>query len=317
MNELEEVRVFITLVECHSASKAAEKLGVANSAISRRMKALEERLGVQLLQRTTRTMHLTDDGQIYYERCKRLLDEWNDAEQEVMQSATALTGNIHVSMPLSLGISHLSPIIADFMLENPGVSVNLDLSDRRVDVIEDGFDIVFRIGHLEDSSLIARQVTQVRHMVYCSPQLAEQYGPFDTPNDLRKIPTFGYSNLRHPGRWPYTAPDGAKGEIRLSPKILSNNGEALMAAAERNLGAGCQPTFILHEAFSSGRLVPLLTDYQWFGMNLYAVYPRARHLSRRVRALLDYVIERLGKRPYWDDCLEAISEAQKPANHAP
>ena len=118
MSELEEVRVFVTLVECHSASKAAERLGVANSAISRRMKALEERLGVQLLQRTTRTMHLTDDGQLYYERCRKLLDDWNDAEQEVMQSATLLSGNITVSMPLSLGISQLSPIIADFMSEH-------------------------------------------------------------------------------------------------------------------------------------------------------------------------------------------------------
>lgn len=127
MNELEEVRVFVTLVESNSASRAAEKLGVANSAISRRMKALEERLGVQLLQRTTRTMHLTDDGRLYFERCKRLLDEWEDAEQEVMQSANELTGNIHVSMPLSLGISHLSPIIVDFMSEHPSVSVHLDL----------------------------------------------------------------------------------------------------------------------------------------------------------------------------------------------
>ena len=165
MNELEEVRVFVTLVECHSASKAAEKLGVANSAISRRMKALEERLGVQLLQRTTRTMHLTDDGQLYYDRCRKLLDDWNDAEQEVMQSATLLSGNITVSMPLSLGISQLSPIIADFMSEHPGVTVNFDLSDRRVDVIEDGFDLVFRIGHLEDSTLSAREVTRVRAIV--------------------------------------------------------------------------------------------------------------------------------------------------------
>lgn len=303
MNELEEVRVFVTLVECHSASKAAEKLGVANSAISRRMKALEERLGVQLLQRTTRTMHLTDDGQVYYERCRRLLDEWNDAEQEVMQSATTLSGNIHVSMPLSLGISHLSPIIADFMVEHPGVKVSLDLSDRRVDLIEDGFDIVFRIGHLEDSSLIARRVTRVRHMVYCSPEFEQRYGPFHTPEDLSGIPILGYSNLRYPGRWPYVAPDGSEGEVRLTPDILSNNGEALIAAAERGLGAGCQPTFILHEAFHDGRLIPVLKDYEWYGMNLYAVYPRSRHLSRRVRALIDYVIDRLGHEPYWDDCI--------------
>jgi len=306
MNELEEVRVFVTLVECHSASKAAEKLGVANSAISRRMKALEERLGVQLLQRTTRTMHLTDDGQLYYDRCRKLLDDWNDAEQEVMQSATQLSGNIHVSMPLSLGISQLAPIITDFMSEHPEVTVNFDLSDRRVDVIEDGFDLVFRIGHLEDSTLIARKVTRVRHMVYCSPDFVKKYGPFTTPDDLQGVPAFGYSNLRYPGRWPYTSADGKPGEVRLSPGTLSNNGEALIAAAERGLGAGCQPTFTLQDAFASGRLVPILTNYEWFGMNLYAVYPRARHLSQRVRALIDYVIERLGKEPYWDKCIDEL-----------
>ena len=303
MSDLDEVRVFVTLVECHSASRAAEKLGLANSAISRRMKALEDRLGVQLLQRTTRTMHLTDDGQLYYERCRKLLDDWAEAEQEVMQSATTLSGTINVSMPLSLGISHLSPLIADFMVLHPGVKVNLDLSDRRVDLIEDGFDLVFRIGDLEDSSLIARRVTRVRHMVYCSAEFEQRFGPFNHPDDLRDIPALGYSNLRSPGRWPYTAPDGTKGEVKLTPGILSNNGEALIAAAERGLGAGCQPTFILHEAFASGRLQPVLRDYVWYGMNLYAVYPRARHLSRRVRALIDYVIERLGNEPYWDKCL--------------
>jgi len=311
VNELEEVRVFVTLVECHSASKAAEKLGVANSAISRRMKALEERLGVQLLQRTTRTMHLTDDGQLFYDRCRKLLDDWNEAEQEVMQSVSTLRGNIRISMPLSLGILHLAPVISDFMAMHPEVTVNFDLSDRRVDLVEDGFDLVFRIGHLEDSTLIARRVTRVRHMVYCSAEFEKKHGPFHHPDDLTGIPALGYSNLRHPGRWPYRSPTGEEGEVRLSPTILSNNGEALISVAERGLGAGCQPTFTLHDAFSEGRLIPILQEYEWFGMNLYAVYPRSRHLSRRIRTLIDYVIERLGKEPYWDECLSCGSSSQR------
>jgi len=304
MSELEEVRVFVTLVESQNASQAAEKLDVANSAISRRMKALEERLGVQLLQRTTRTMHLTEDGRTYYQRCRKLLDDWEDAEQEVMQSAAQLSGSLTISTPLSLGLSHLAPAIADFMLEHPELKVNLDLSDRRVDIIEDGFDVVFRIGQLEDSSLIARKVTSIRHMVYCSPAFEKQYGPFNHPDDLKNAPAFGYSNLRHPGRWPYVAPDGTNGEVRVEPYTLSNNGEALTVMAERGLGMGCQPTFILHKAFEEGRLVPVLPEYQWYGMNLYAVYPRARNLSRRVRALIEYLIDRFGNEPYWDKHLK-------------
>ncbi len=304
MSELEEVNVFVTLVECQSASRAAEKMGLANSAISRRMKALEERLGVQLIQRTTRTMHLTDDGQLYYQRCRKLLDDWHEAEQEVMQSAAELSGTLTVSAPLSLGLSHLAPAITDFMQDHPQLKVNLDLSDRRVDLVEDGYDLAFRIGALEDSSLMARLVTEIRHIVYCSPGFLDQYGPFNHPDDLRDAPGLGYSNLRHPGRWPYSGPDGEKGEGRVEPRMLSSNGEALRAASIKGIGIGCQPSFILHDAISAGQLVPVLTEYQWYGMNLYAIYPQTRHLSRRVRALIDYLVEYFQQDKNWNSGLK-------------
>ncbi len=306
MNELEEVKVFVTLVECQTASRAAEKMGLANSAISRRMKALEERLGVQLIQRTTRTMHLTDDGQQYYQRCRKLLDDWHEAEQEVMQSATELTGTLTVSAPLSLGLSHLAPAVTDFMLEHPQLRVNLDLSDRRVDLVEDGYDLAFRIGALEDSSLMARRITQIRHIVYCSPAFEVEYGPFNHPEDLNEAPGLGYSNLRHPGRWPYTDNAGRSGEARVIPRMLSSNGEALRDAAIKGIGIGCQPSFILHDAIAGGALKPVLLDYQWYGMNLYAIYPQTRHLSRKVRSLIDYLINYFENDKNWDACLKAF-----------
>ena len=306
MSELDEIKVFVTLVECQTASRAAEKMGLANSAISRRMKALEERLGVQLIQRTTRTMHLTDDGQLFYQRCRKLLDDWQEAEQEVMQSAEDLTGTLMVSAPLSLGLSHLAPAITDFMLQHPYLKVNLDLSDRRVDLVEDGYDLAFRIGELGDSSLMARRITRIRHIVYCSPEFEQRYGPFTHPDDLSRAPGLGYSNLRHPGRWPYTDASGRTGEARVTPRMLSSNGEALRDAAAKGIGIGCQPTFILQQALTSGALKPVLTDYQWYGMNLYAIYPQTRHLSRKVRSLIDYLIGFFGDDPEWDACLKSF-----------
>ena len=303
MNELEEVRVFVALVEHSTASKAAEKMGLANSAVSRRLKSLEQRLGVQLLQRTTRTMKLTDDGRLYYQRCRKLLDDWQEAEQEVMQSAVQLTGTLSISTPLSFGVTHLAPAIADFMKLHPDLTINLDLSDRRVDVIDEGFDLVLRIGELDDTSLMARKITNIRHVVYCSPELANFYAPIKTPEDLRRIPALCYSNLKSPSRWPYKTKEGHSNSVRVSGRLYSSNGEALREAAVKGVGVGCQPTFIVHQELEKGSLVPLLTDYEWYGMSLYALYPQTRHLSRRVRALIDYLVEHFGNTPYWDECL--------------
>jgi DNA-binding transcriptional LysR family regulator len=303
MSELEEVRVFVCLVESQSASKAAEKMGLANSAISRRMKALEERLGVRLLQRTTRRMHLTDDGRHYYHRCRKLLDDWQDAEQEVMQSAESLSGSISISTPLSFGVSHLAPAIADFMLIHPQLVINLDLSDRRVDLVEEGYDLALRIGALEDSTLIARKLTGIRHAAYCSPEFLQKYGPFENPEDLEKVPALCYSNLKSPTRWPYRQDDGEEKIVKVDARMMSSNGEALREAAIKGLGVGCQPTFIVHKALESGALVSVLNDVVWYGMDLNVLYPQTRHMSRKVRVLIDFLVARFGTDPYWDRCL--------------
>lgn len=303
MSEFEEVRVFVCLVESQSASKAAEKMGLANSAISRRMKSLEQRLGVRLLQRTTRRMHLTDDGRHYYQRCRKLLDDWHDAEQEVMQSAESLSGSISVSTPLSFGVSHLAPAIADFMALHPALVVNLDLSDRKVDLVEEGYDLALRIGTLEDSTLIARKLTGIRHVAYCSPEFLQQYGPFEKPEDLEKVSALCYSNLKSPSRWPFRNANGGNGVVKVQPRMLSSNGEALREAAVKGLGVGCQPTFIVHKAIETGQLVSVLNDVTWYGMDLYVLYPQTRHLSRKVRLLIDFLVERFGNEPYWDRCL--------------
>lgn len=303
MSELQEIRVFINLVESNSSTKAAEKMGVAISAISRRMKDLETRLGVQLVQRTTRRMNLTEDGKFFYQRCKRLLDDLDEATMEVSRSAKSLKGVIKLSTPLSFGVSHLSPVIAKFMQSHQQIEMNLDMTDRRVDLLEEGVDLAIRIGELDDSSLVARKLAPIRHVVCCSPDLLKKYGPIKQPKDLVNIPALCYANLKTPSRWHYQDPNGKPGSLRMTARLLSTNGDAIRDAAIAGVGVICEPTFIIHKAIEQGRLIPVLQDHVWHKMNLYAVYPNTRNLSTRVRTFIDYMVESFGDKPYWDDCL--------------
>ncbi|TRY31299.1 LysR family transcriptional regulator [Aliiglaciecola sp. M165] len=313
MNQLEEMRIFVTLVECKSASKAAEKLGLANSAVSRRMKDLESRLGVQLMQRTTRRMHITEDGETYFQRCKRILEDIEETESLISSSAQRLQGTIKIAAPLSFGIGHLSSALAAFMHQHEAIEIDLDMSDRRVDIIQEGFDLALRIGQLEDSSLRARKLSHIKHVVCCSPAFLRQYGPIDTPEKLMQVPTLCYSNIKQPDRWRYQTAKGEASDVQVSPRMRSSNGDSLREAAVAGLGIICEPTFICHTAIKRGLLVPVLTDYQWFDMDLYAIYPQTRHVSARVRTFIDFLSQRFGEDPYWDECMEIENPHKIPA----
>jgi DNA-binding transcriptional LysR family regulator len=303
MSELQEIRVFVKLVEANSSTKAADQMGVAISAISRRMKDLESRLGVQLVQRTTRRMNLTEDGKFFYQRCRRLLDDLDEATMEVSRSAKSLKGVIKLSTPLSFGVSHLSPVIAKFMQSHQQIEMSLDMTDRRVDLLEEGVDLAIRIGELDDSSLVARKLAPIRHVVCCSPSLLEKHGPIHQPSDLINIPALCYANLKTPSRWHYQDHEGKPGSLKMTPRMLSTNGDAIRDAAIAGVGVVCEPTFIIHKAIEQGQLIPVLENYIWHKMNLYAVYPNTRNLSTRVRTFIDYMVESFGDKPYWDDCL--------------
>lgn len=303
MNELEEMRTFVQLVDSGTATRAAEVRNVAVSAISRRLKELERRLGVQLLLRTTRRMSLTDEGRRFYERAVQLLSDLADAEAEVSRRSAALAGPLKIAMPLSFGVTHLSPAIVEFMRRHPAIAVTLDLSDRRVDLVEEGFDLAIRIGELQDSTLVARRIATFRHVVCASPAYLEVHGEPSQPGDLEGVAGLCYSNLSNPSQWSYRDPDGRGGVVRVCPRLLSTNGDTLRDAAVAGLGVLCEPSFIVHDAVGRGELTPVLLDYQWYGMGIHAVYPARRHVSSRVRAFVDFLIERFGDRPYWEDCL--------------
>mgnify|MGYP000132328074 CR=1 FL=1 len=303
MNEFSHISTFVAVVESQSASKAAEKLGVAVSAVSRRLKELESELGVQLLQRTTRKMHLTEAGEKFYRRCGRLLEDLEEAKQEASNAATELSGTLRIGTPLSFGVAHLSPAIAAFMHLHPQIKIDLDMSDRRIDLVEEGLDLAIRIGTLEDSSLMARKLASVRHVVCASPSFWQQHGKPAAPEALTKLPALCYGNLSQPDVWSYRDSDNNKASVKVPIRMQATNGDALVEAAVAGLGVLCEPSFIVHGAVERGVLTPVLTDYQWYSMNIYAVYPQTRYVPARVRAFIDFLVSHFGEDPYWEQFL--------------
>ena len=288
------------VVETGSLTQAAERLGIAVSAVSRRLKDLELRLGAPLIQRTTRRMYLNEVGQGFYERCKAVLDELEAAQQEVLNAGGGLGGILRISTPLSFGVSHMSSAISQFMHAHPDVRIDMDLSDKRVDLVAEGFDLAIRIGVLSDSSLIAKKISTVRNIPCASADFLSRYPPITKPDDLEELPALVYSNEKTPNDWRYRGPDGKTGVLRVTPRLSASNGDVLREAAIAGLGITCLPNFLHYDAINNGLLQPILPDYEWAELDVYAVYPKTTILPKRTRAFVDFISTRYGKDPYWN-----------------
>jgi len=303
MHKFEDLQAFVAVVEAGTFTAAAERLDLAKSAISRRVSALEERLGVQLLRRTTRVLNLTETGSSFYEHSARILADLEEAEAAVQQEHGELRGTLRVALPLSFGVRHMCKPIAAFTKLHPKVEFDLNLNDRRIDLIEEGVDVALRIGQLQDSSHIARRIFDVRTVVCASPHYLKVHGEPQTPDDLRNHRCLVYSNLTDPGRWGYKDKDGNVVKIEVQPVMSASSGDFLANAAAHGMGLVIQPTFIASESIRRGNLVPVLTQYEWPISPAYAIYPPTRHLSYRVRAFIDFLAERFSGTPQWDrDC---------------
>lgn len=300
MNTFAHMQVFVGIVEAGSISGAAERLGMAKSAVSRRLAELEARLGTALIQRTTRRLNLTDSGRDFYARCVAILADLEEAESAVSQAHGALKGGLKVAVPLAFGLRHLAPLIHEFMARHPEVRFELDFNDRQIDLMQEGFDLAIRIATLEDSSLIARRLAPIRHILCASRGYLAKHGTPGTTADLARHVCLAYSNLRDPGLWTYRGPDGQAGTVRVPVRLAASSGEFLMQAAIADEGLLLLPTFYVHEALCTGQLVKVLPDHTWPELSAYAVYPPTRFLSNRVRALIDFLVERLAGEPYWD-----------------
>ena len=301
MARFEDIQAFMRVVEAGSISAAAERLGIAKSAVSRRLSDLEKHLGVQLLRRTTRRLNLTDTGRSFYDRCQRILADLEEAEAAVSQAHGLLQGRLRVAAPLSFGVRHLGPAIAEFMQRHPQVRFDLDFNDRQADLLAEDIDVAIRITRqLEDSSQIARRLWTSRVLLCASSDYLRSHGTPVTPADLATHQGLLYSNAPDPALWTLRGADGRDYSVRVQEQLRSNNGDFLRQAAVAGAGLLLSPSFIVHESLRRGELVVVLPEYRHEELHAYALYPQTRHLSQRVRAFVDFLVERYAGVPYWD-----------------
>ncbi len=305
MGQLEEINTFVRIIDAGTISRAADQLGIAKSAVSRRLVDLETRLGVQLLNRTTRQSSLTDAGREYYQRSVQILADVNELNAAASDSKTLLTGRISIAAPLSFGLQHLTPIINKFALAHPGVELRLDFSDRPVDLIEERFDVAIRIAKLKDSSYIARKLTPISTVLCASPDYLKRNGTPQIPEDLKNHEILYYSNSPDHSVQ-IIDPDGKPVNIKLPAKIMANNGDYLRDATVAGLGISFIPTFMAWEEIENGSLVCVMRDYSFPTLTAYAIYPQTRHLSKRVRVFIDMLVDAFREEPFWDKCLKDV-----------
>jgi DNA-binding transcriptional LysR family regulator len=291
--------VFAKVVQAGSLSAAARDLGFSAAAVSRKLSSLEARLGVRLLNRTTRRLSLTDEGASYHEACTRILAEIAEAEGEAAARRVEPQGVLKVAMPASFGHLHVAPLIPRFAARFPQVYLALSLSDRMVNVIEEGYDLAIRIAELEDSSLAARRLAPNRRVVCASPEYLRRHGTPRTPDDLARHNCLTAPDFQM--NWEYKGPDGRRGAVRVSGRYACDNWEVLRDWAVAGLGVALKSTWDVHRHIGEGSLVALLPGYD-FGTDvaIYAVYPHRRHLPAKTRVFIDFLAESFGPEPYWD-----------------
>lgn len=304
MDRFAELTAFVTVADAGSFTRAAELLDLPKSAISRRVSELERRLDTRLLNRTTRSLSLTETGRALRSRARRLLSDLEETEQLVASEQGALRGRLRLAAPMTFGLMHLTGPLTEFQQAHEGLELDVDVNDRNVDLVEEGFDMALRIGRLQDSSLIARRLAPVRVVCVASPDYLARHGRPNHPLELEQHTCLHYSNMPTGAAWRFSDAAGNLLQPRIMIRLRANSGDLLCRAAEAGLGIAHQPTFIVHRAIEQGRLVPLLKDFSGDTGGLHLVYPPGRYLSRRVRALSDFLADRFGQTPYWDDCLD-------------
>ena len=306
--DLLDVLAFVRVAETGAFSRAGERMGMSKSVLSRRVARLEAQLGARLLTRTAQGAQPTEVGQAYFERASNILADLEAAEEVVAEAVTQVAGPVRLSAPLSFGVEHLAPALAEFAEAHPRVELDISFDDRPVDLAAGGFDLAVRIGSLKDSALIARRIAPVRKVPVASAAYLEARGRPEHPRDLAGHDILLYANeqwrFRVGGKWEY---------VRGRPRLRADNGEMLRSAAEAGLGICILPSFIAARGLERGTLEPVLRDYPLEEGSLHAVMPPGRATTARVRALVDFLVRRFGPEPQWDPCwLAGHSSSQSP-----
>ena len=289
MDTLAGMEAFVGVVETGSFSAAARHLGLSRALVGKRVAALENELGAQLLNRTTRQVSVTGPGAEFYEYCRRIIDEFDLARNELTNNQTSPQGLIKLNAPMSFGQLCLAPALLGFKDQYPDIAIHLSLSDHYVDVVAEGFDLVLRIGDLEDSSLISRHLSPIRHIVCASPDYIKKFGMPASPQDLSQHKLLLYGLSRTGTRWNLTGP-GGPASVEVHADFCANNGEVLAAAAVAGHGITMLPTFIAGADLQARRLTRVLPDYEAVTLDLYALWPSSRLQPARVRKLIDFLV---------------------------
>lgn len=297
MDRFLELRSFAEVVDAGSFVAAAERLGLSKAAVSRHVAELEARLGVRLLHRTTRKLSLTEDGEVFHARARQLLADMEEAEAEITSRSREAVGLVRVSVPVSFGIRHLADVWGAFRRAHPKVTLEVNLSDRIADLAEEGVDVAVRIARLPGSTLVTRTLASTRVVLCASPQYLRRAGRPRHPADLANHAVIAYSYWSDRDEWEFTGPEGAV-QVRTHPCIRTNNGDVCRAAALQHQGLILQPTFIVGEDLRAGRLVEVLPQYRSLTLGIHAVYQSRKHLTPKVRQLIDFLVEWF-REPRW------------------
>jgi DNA-binding transcriptional LysR family regulator len=296
---LQEMAIFAKVVAAGSLSAAARELGTSPALVSRRLAALESRLGVRLVNRTTRTLNLTVEGSRYYEACTRVLADIQEADAEVAAGRVEPRGALKVALPASFGHQHVAPLVPKFAERYPKVELALSLSDRSVNVMDEGFDVAVCIADLRDSSLAARRLAPNRRVVCASPAYLAAHGTPRTPEDLAKHNCLVVSDFT--ANWEYKTRDGRSTSVRVQGRYACDNWEVLRQWALAGLGIALKSTWDVYRQLEDGTLVAILPDYVFHSdVAIYAVYPHRRFLPAKTRVFIDFLAESFGPDPYWD-----------------
>lgn len=292
MDRFQEMRVFTAVVDAGSFVAAADALEMSKPAVSRHVAELEQRLGVRLLHRTTRRLSLTVEGEVFLARCRELLAGVDEAEAEVSARGGSAVGLLKVSAPVSFGIRHLAPLWAEFMARHPQLTLDLTLTDRFIDLVDEGFDMAVRVARLPSSSLVSRRLASTRMVLCASPGYVRRNGAPDRPADLAAHAVLGYSLLATGDTWEFEGPEGPE-SVRVKPRMQTNSGDTCTAVAVGGGGIVLQPQFLVGDALESGALVEVMPGYRSTELGIYAVYPTRKHMPPKVRLLVDHLAERL------------------------
>lgn len=295
-DRFEDLRVLDAVVTAGGIAAGAERLNIAKSAVSHRIRELEDRLGARLFNRTKRRVQLTEAGRDFHDRAVELLEGLERAEEAASSASGELKGRIRVAAPVSFTTHCLAPVMGQFLERHPAVTLSVDTNDRMVDFVSDGFDLAIRIAQLTDSALVARRLTTIRRACVASPALLERLGTPQTPQDLSRFPGLRYSNVDETYYWTF-----AQGIVApVSSRIDIANGDAVREAAIAGLGVAVLPTFIVHDAVRRGALSIILENHMKPPIAMYAVHPSKRNQTARARAFIDFLVERFAGEPVWD-----------------